>query len=74
MLDNKGKGKVCDEFIEDTQAGSKVFVISAYFTIYAFNELRKELSKNESMKFILTEPTFIKKDKEIDKLESQKKF
>ena len=72
MLDNKGNGKVCDELTANIKAGSKLSIISAHFTIYAFNELRKELMKIDSMKFILTELTFIKKDKEIDKLESQK--
>ena len=49
MLDNKGNGKVCDELTANIQAGSKLSVISAYFTIYTFNELRKELGKIESM-------------------------
>jgi len=65
MLDNKGNGKVCDELVANIQSGSKLSIISAYFTIYAFNELRKELGKIDSMKFIFTEPTFVKDDNEI---------
>jgi SNF2 family DNA or RNA helicase len=65
MLDNKGNGKVCDELIANIQTGSRLSIISAYFTIYAFNELRKELGKVKSMKFIFTEPTFVKDDNEI---------
>jgi hypothetical protein len=45
MLDNKSNGTVSDELKANLQGGSKLSVISAYFTIYAFNELRKELSK-----------------------------
>ena len=65
MLDNKGNGKVCDELVANIQSGSRLSIISAYFTIYAFNELRKELGKIKSMKFIFTEPTFVKDDNEI---------
>ncbi|MCD4751967.1 MAG: DEAD/DEAH box helicase family protein [Anaerolineaceae bacterium] len=65
MWDNKGNGKVCDELVKNIQTGSRLSVISAYFTIYAFDELRKELEKIESMKFIFTEPTFVKDDNDI---------
>jgi len=65
MLDNKGNGKVSDELRENLCKGSKLSVISAYFTIYAFNELKKELSRIDKMRFIFTEPTFVKKDREL---------
>ena len=65
MLDNKRNGKVSDELRENLGKGSKVSVISAYFTIYAFNDLKKELSKIDKMRFIFTEPTFVKKDREL---------
>ena len=65
MLDNKGNGKVADELIEGINSGSKLSIISAYFTIYAYAELKKELSKIEKMRFLFTEPTFIKSDDEL---------
>ena len=65
MLDNKRNGKVSDELRENLGKGSKLSVISAYFTIYAFNDLKKELSKIDKMRFIFTEPTFVKKDQEL---------
>ncbi|MDD3024192.1 MAG: helicase-related protein [Syntrophomonadaceae bacterium] len=65
MLDNKRNGKVSDELRENLRKGSKLSVISAYFTIYAFNDLKKELSKIDKMRFIFTEPTFVKKDREL---------
>lgn len=65
MLDNKKHGKVGDELKENIKKGSKLSVISAYFTIYAYKELHKELSKIDEMRFIFTEPTFIKKQKEL---------
>ncbi|MEA1960693.1 MAG: helicase-related protein [Bacillota bacterium] len=65
MLDNKRNGKVSDELRENLRKGSKLSVITAYFTIYAFNDLKKELSKIDKMRFIFTEPTFVKKDREL---------
>ena len=62
VLDNK-KHRVVDELKEEIQKGSRLSVISAYFTIYAYAELRKELSKIDKMRFIFTEPTFVNKDK-----------
>ena len=65
MLDNKINGRVCDELRENLKKGSKLSIISAYFTIYAFNELKKELAKIDNLRFIFTEPTFVKKDNEL---------
>ncbi len=65
MLDNKRNGKVIEELKNDLAKGSRLSVISAYFTIYAYAELKKELSKIDSLRFIFTEPTFIKKNKEL---------
>lgn len=65
MLDNKRNGKVIDELKDDLTKDSKLSVISAYFTIYAYAELKRELSKIDSMRFIFTEPTFIKQNKEL---------
>ena len=64
VLDNK-KHRVVDELKEELNKGSKLSVISAYFTIYAYAELKKELSKIDNMRFIFTEPTFVHKDQEL---------
>lgn len=64
VLDNK-KYRVVDELKEELKKGSKLSVISAYFTIYAYAELKKELSKIDNMRFIFTEPTFVHKDQEL---------
>ena len=64
VLDNK-KHRVVDELRDELKKGSKLSVISAYFTIYAYAELKKELNKIDKMRFIFTEPTFVKKDKEL---------
>ena len=52
ILDNKQFGKVGEELKDNIKKGSKLSVISAYFTIYAFNELYKELNKIDNMRFI----------------------
>lgn len=64
VLDNK-KNKVVDELKAELKKGSKLSIISAYFTIYAYAELKKELNKIDNMRFIFTEPTFVKKDREL---------
>ncbi|MBZ9689785.1 hypothetical protein G9F72_026280 [Clostridium estertheticum] len=65
VLDNKRFGKVGDELKEHIKIGSKLSVVSAYFTIYAYKELGRELNKIDNMRFIFTEPTFTKEDKGI---------
>lgn len=65
MIDNKLNGKVVDELKDNIRKGSKLNIISAYFTIYAYAELKRELSRVDKVRFVFTEPTFIKKDNEL---------
>ncbi len=65
LLDNKLNGKVVDELKDSLKKCSKLSVISDYFTIYAFEELKKELSKIDSLRFIFTEPSYNKQDDEL---------
>lgn len=65
ILDNKQNGSVGEELKLHLNSDSKLSVISAYFTIYAFDQLKKELGKIDSMRFIFTEPSFVKKSDEI---------
>lgn len=51
-LDNK-INKVGDELKANFEKGSKMSIISSYFSIYAFKELKKELSKVDELRFIL---------------------
>ena len=60
MLDNKGGDRVVDELLDGIKIGSNLSVNSAYFTIFAYAELIKELSKMNGMRFLFTKPTFIK--------------
>lgn len=49
--------------------GSKVSIASACFSIYAFEELKKELKSIESLRFIFTSPTFLEEKAPREKKE-----
>ena len=60
ILDNRKNGKVGETLKEYITYGSKLSFISSCFTIYAFEELKAELKKAESLRFLFIEPTFIR--------------
>ena len=67
ILDNKTQGKVIDKLKEDLKSGTKVSIISAYFTIFAYQELRKELNKIDSLRLLFSMPTFVENKKDINR-------
>jgi hypothetical protein len=65
ILDNK-KDFVYTELIDNINKGAKISIISAYFTIYAYYGLKKQLKNIDNLRFIFTEPIFSKnKEKEV---------
>lgn len=69
-LNNQLGETVYKELEKHIRKGSKVSTISAYFTIYAYSALKKELDKIDEMRFIFTTPSFSKnKDKEAREYE-----
>ena len=65
FLDNK-KDFVYKELIDNIRQGAKLSVISAYFTIYAYHELKEQFDGIDSLRFIFTEPIFSKtEEKEV---------
>ncbi|MEK5324558.1 helicase-related protein [Aeribacillus sp. FSL M8-0254] len=62
IIDNKQTGLVGDVLKEYITKGSKLSVAAAHFTLYAFVELKKELSQLEEFRFIFTEPAFVQGD------------
>ena len=58
LIDNKKHNKVGNVLKENIQKGSKLSVISGYFTIYAFAELKKELSKLDSLRLLFSSPLY----------------
>ena len=58
LIDNKKNGKVGDVLKQNIRNSSKLSIISGYFTIYAFDALKKELSKVSSLRLLFSNPTF----------------
>jgi len=58
IIDNKKNGKVGDILKQNIKNNSKVSIISGYFTIYAFEELKKEFSKIKELRLLFTSPIF----------------
>jgi ERCC4-related helicase/menaquinone-dependent protoporphyrinogen IX oxidase len=54
LIDNKKNGKVGDIVKEHIEQGSKLSIISGYFTIYAFKELQDELSKIDELNLLFS--------------------
>lgn len=62
MLDNKFSF-VYQELSQSIKKGSKVSIISALFSMYAYDKLKKDLNKIDKMRFIYTKPSFLKDNK-----------
>ncbi len=77
IKDNHSRGRVADFLAAKIIEGSRLSVVSAYFTIYAYEALRKELDGVESLNFLFGEPRFLqsldpeKTDKKSFKIEDE---
>lgn len=77
IRDNHTRGKVADFLVEKINAGSYLSVVSAYFTIYAYEALSAELDGIGHLNFLFGEPRFIasldpdKTDKKSFKIEDE---
>jgi hypothetical protein len=60
LRDNYSRGKVGDFLRQKIQSGSTLSVVSAYFTIYAFEALKAQLNGIASLRFLFGEPRFLK--------------
>ena len=60
IKDNRTRGSVGDFLKEQIGKDSKLSIVSAYFTIYAYNKLKDKLDNIENLNFLFGEPTFIK--------------
>ena len=58
IIDNKNK-TLKDDLTSEIRQGSRLSVAAACFSIYAFQELKKQLTDIEELRFIFTSPTFI---------------
>ena len=59
IRDNDDYGKVANFLVDKIQQGSSLSIVSAYFTIYAFDKLRDSLESIDNLRFLLGEPSFI---------------
>ncbi|MDR3048380.1 MAG: phospholipase D-like domain-containing protein [Elusimicrobiota bacterium] len=60
IKDNHSYGTVGGFLKEAIKKESKVSIVSAYFTIYAYYGLKNNLDSIDNLKFLFGEPTFIK--------------
>jgi len=58
LLDNKTK-LLGDDLRSELIPGSKVKIIASFFSIYAFETLKKELESIDELEFIFPTPTFV---------------
>lgn len=78
IRDNHHRGKVADFLTEKVSADSELSIVSAYFTIYAYEALVEQLEKLTSLRFLFGEPRFInsldpeKTDKKSFKIEDER--
>ena len=59
IRDNHVRGKVAEFLEQNIQANAKLSVVSAYFTIYAYDALKNALNKISHLDFLFGEPSFI---------------
>jgi len=59
IRDNHKRGKVGDFLKEKIKPDSKLSIVSAYFTIYAYRHLKDKLDKIEKLDFLFGEPRFV---------------
>lgn len=59
IRDNYKSGSVAGFLKEVVHYGSRLSIVSAYFTIYAFDALHEELERIDHLDFLFGEPSFI---------------
>lgn len=59
LRDNHTRGTVADFLRAKTQDSSQLSIVSAYFTIYAYDALKECLESIEHLDFLFGEPSFI---------------
>lgn len=62
VLDNRIE-KLGNDLKNEIKKGDNCYIASAVFSMYGFNELKKELKNIKELEFIFTNPTFIKEKK-----------
>lgn len=68
LIDNINK-TLKDDLAVEIKDGSKISIAAACFSIYAFQELKKELKSIDELRFIFTSPTFVTEKSKKEKRE-----
>lgn len=68
IIDNVSK-KLRDDLSVEIKHGSKLSIAAACFSMYAFEELKKELKSIDELRFIFTSPTFTTENTKKEKKE-----
>ena len=63
VIDNRIE-KFGEDLKQEIKINDKCYIASAVFSMYSYEELKKQLSEIDELDFIFTNPTFIKKEKE----------
>ena len=61
IRDNLLRETVHDFLEEEIQNGSALSIVSAYFTIYAYEKMQHALNKIEELRFLFGDPDFVKR-------------
>ncbi|MDR0610681.1 MAG: phospholipase D-like domain-containing protein, partial [Planctomycetaceae bacterium] len=59
IIDNYLHGSIGDFLAESITPNSQLSIVSAYFTIYAYQKLKEKLDTIEHLRFLFGEPTFV---------------
>ena len=59
LIDNKSK-LLGDDLKREIKRGANIKMVASYFSIYAFESLKEELSNIEELQFIFPAPTFVR--------------
>ncbi len=70
LIDNHGQGTMADFLRAKIQGGSRLSIVSAYFTIYAYEALQQELERIDHLDFLFGEPSFVNR---LDPAKTEKK-
>jgi phosphatidylserine/phosphatidylglycerophosphate/cardiolipin synthase-like enzyme len=70
LRDNYSRGNVADFLLSKIREGSQLSIVSAYFTIYAYDALKTCLNRIDHLDFLFGEPSFVSR---LDPNKTQKK-